>query len=81
MANNAKDTMALVQLFREEYCRRHGWPKEDPLEVVVDLGSRGGALNAIEKARRVMGTHLGDVRKWDELPVRPRLHTVQFQHF
>lgn len=63
------DTVSLVQLFREEFCKRHGWPKEDPLEVVVDLGSRGGALNAIEKARRVMGAHLGDVRKWDELPV------------
>jgi hypothetical protein len=37
--------------------------------VVVDLGSRGGALHAIEKARRVMGEHLGDVRSWQELPV------------
>lgn len=69
--NLPKETTSLVQLFREEFCRRHGWPKEDPLEVVVDLGSRGGALNAIEKARRVMGAHLGDVRKWDELPVCP----------
>lgn len=64
------DSASLVELFREEFCRRHGWPKEDPLEVAVDLGSRGGALNAVEKARRVMGAHLGDVRKWDELPVR-----------
>lgn len=64
-----QDAESLVQLFREEFCRRNGWPKEDPLEVVVDLGSRGGALHAVEKARRVMGEHLGDVRKWDELPV------------
>lgn len=65
---------SLAELFREEFCRRHSWAKEDPLEVVVDLGSRGGALNAVEKARRVMGAHLGDVRKWDELPVSSR-HT------
>lgn len=59
----------LIALFREEYCKVHHWAKEDPLEVVVDLGSRGGALHAIEKARRVMGEHLGDVRSWQELPV------------
>jgi hypothetical protein len=59
----------LVDLFRLEFGRKQGWAKEDPLEVVVDLGSRGGALHAIEKARRVMGEHLGDVRAWDELPV------------
>jgi hypothetical protein len=60
----------LSVLFREEFCRLHGWPAEDPLEVVVDLGSRGGALNAVEKARKVIGQRLGDVRSWDELPVR-----------
>lgn len=65
----AHDTYPLVSMFRAEYCRRHGWAKEDPLGVVVDLGSRGGALNVIEKARRVMGEHLGNVRQWEELPV------------
>ena len=59
----------LIRMFRAEFCRRHGWPKEEPLEVVADLGGRGGALNAIEKARRVMGDRLGNVRKWEELPV------------
>lgn len=63
------DSAPLVSLFRAEFCRRHGWSKEEPLEVVVDLGSRGGALNAIEKARRVMGERLGSVRKWTDLPV------------
>lgn len=67
------DFKPLVILFRTEFCRRHGLPKEEPLEVVVDLGSRGGALNVIEKARRVMGDRLGNIRKWDELPVR--IHT------
>ncbi|MCQ8811568.1 hypothetical protein NQU36_26575 [Escherichia coli] len=38
--------------------------------MIVDLGSRGGALNAVEKARKVIGERLGDVRSWDELPVR-----------
>lgn len=63
------DTAPLVSMFRAEFCRRHGWAKEEPLGVVVDLGSRGGALNVIEKARRVMGDHLGQVRTWQELPV------------
>ena len=63
------DSVPLIGMFRTEFCRRHGWSKEDPLEVVVDLGSRGGALNAIEKARKVMGDRLGSIRKWDELPV------------
>lgn len=63
---------SLISLFREEFCRRHGWPKEDPLEVIVDLGSRGGALNAVEKARKLIGERLGqDARTWDELPVGP----------
>jgi len=63
------ESVPLIQLFKEEFCRRHGWPKEEPLEVLVDLGSRGGALNAIEKARRVMGERLGPVRTWTDLPV------------
>jgi hypothetical protein len=63
------DTSPLVVMFRAEYCRRHGLAKDEPLEVVVDLGSRGGALNVIEKARRVMGDRLGNVRSWQELPV------------
>lgn len=63
------DFRPLVVLFRTEFCRRHALPKEEPLEVVVDLGSRGGALNVIEKARRVMGDRLGNIRTWDELPV------------
>ena len=62
----------LITMFRGEYCRRHGLPKEEPLEVVVDLGSRGGALNVIEKARKVMGDRLGSVRTWEELPVCPK---------
>jgi hypothetical protein len=66
------DRAPLVAMFKAEYCRRHGWPKDDPLEVVVDLGSRGGALNAIEKARRVMGERLGRVRTWTDLPVSHR---------
>ena len=64
------DPAPLLTLFCSEFCRRHGWAKEEPLGVVVDLGSRGGALNVIEKARRVMGDHLGHVRTWEELPVR-----------
>jgi hypothetical protein len=63
------ESIPLIKMFQEEFCRRHGWPKEEPLEVLVDLGSRGGALNAIEKARRVMGERLGPVRKWTDLPV------------
>jgi len=68
---------SLVSLFREEFCRRHGWPKEDPLEVIVDLGSRGGALNAVEKARKLIGERLGqDARTWDELPVCHIFHLL-----
>lgn len=63
------DPAPLTAMFRDEYCRFHGWSREEPLEVVVNLGSRGGALNAIEKARRVMGERLGNVRNWPELPV------------
>lgn len=59
---------SLVPLFRIEFCRLHGWPKEDPLDVVVELGANG-ALNKIEKARKVMQDRLGDVRTWEELPV------------
>ncbi len=64
------DPAPLMSMFRVEFCRRHGWAKEEPLGVVVDLGSREGALNVIDKARRVMGDHLGHVRTWQELPVR-----------
>lgn len=60
---------ALIPLFRIEFCRLHGWPQEDPLEVVVDLGA-GGALTKIEKARKALGARLGEVRTWEELPVR-----------
>lgn len=66
---NEVDLVALVAMFQSEFKRRHQWPKEDPLEVAVDLGSKGGALNVIEKARRVMGEHLGHVREWTDLPV------------
>lgn len=59
----------LAKMFRDDFCRFHGWAREEPLEVVANLGSRGGALNAIEKARRVMGERLGNVRTWPELPV------------
>lgn len=59
---------ALVPLFRIEFCRLHGWPKEDPLDVVIELGS-SGALNKIEKARKVMQARMGDVRTWEEMPV------------
>ncbi len=69
----SNDPAPLVNMFQAEFCRRHGWSKEEPLGVVVDLGSRGGALNVIEKARRVMGDHLGHVRTWQELPVCPDL--------
>lgn len=67
--DEGEDMEGLVKMFTAEFCRRYQWPKEDPLEVAVDLGSRGGALNVIEKARRVMGEHLGHVRKWTDLPV------------
>lgn len=70
---NAVDLAALVTMFQSEFKRRHQWPKEDPLEVAVDLGSKGGALNVIEKARRVMGEHLGHVRAWTDLPVSIQL--------
>lgn len=43
--------------------------KEELLEVAVDLGGKGGALGVIEKARRVMGERLGNVRTWQDLPV------------
>lgn len=59
----------LAAMFRTDYCRFHGWAREEPLEVVANLGSRGGALNTIEKARRIMGERLGNVRTWQELPV------------
>ena len=63
------DPAPLVSMFKAEFCRLHQLPREDPLKVAVDLGSRGGALNALEKARKVMGARLGDVRTWYDLPV------------
>lgn len=63
---------ALVPLFKVEFCRLHGWAREDPLSVVVDLGA-GGALSKIDKARKVMKDRLGEVRTWEELPVGVRL--------
>ena len=63
------DPAPLVEMFRAEFCRRQGWPKEEPLGIAVDLGSRGGTLNIIEKARKVMAEHLGRIRTWQELPV------------
>ncbi|GMK57716.1 hypothetical protein CspeluHIS016_0405500 [Cutaneotrichosporon spelunceum] len=74
------DAAPLASMFITDYCRRHGWAREDPLEVVVDLGSRGGALNAIEKARRVMGERLGNVRKWEELPMEVPLPASRRYH-
>ncbi|KAK4685247.1 E3 ubiquitin-protein transferase RMND5, partial [Tremellales sp. Uapishka_1] len=70
----ALEKQPLIQMFIAEFCRLHQWPKEEPLEVVVDLGSRGGALNVIEKARRVMGERLGKM----EVPLPPslRYHSV-----
>lgn len=61
----------LAKMFEAEFCRRHGLPKEDLLSIAIDLGGRGGALAAIEKARKVMllGDRMGNVREWDELPV------------
>ncbi|EIW68576.1 hypothetical protein TREMEDRAFT_71847 [Tremella mesenterica DSM 1558] len=76
----SENSPSLVALFRTEFCRRHGWPKEDPLEVVVDLGSRGGALGVIEKARRLMGDHLGGVRTWTELPMQVPLPPSRRYH-
>ncbi|TXT13372.1 hypothetical protein VHUM_00739 [Vanrija humicola] len=76
-ANEAKP---LAAMFRTDYCRLHGWAREDPLEVVVDLGSRGGALNSIEKARKVMGDRLGNVRTWHELPMEVPLPNGRQYH-
>ncbi|WVW78889.1 hypothetical protein I302_100852 [Kwoniella bestiolae CBS 10118] len=70
----------LQKMFQEEFCRRYQWSKEDPLEVTVELGSRGGTLDRIEKARRVMGEHLGNVRKWDELPMEVPLPPSRRYH-
>ena len=61
---------ALIPYFKIEFCRLHGWPKEDPLDVLVELGSNG-TLIKIDKARTMLKDRIGDVRTWDELPVRP----------
>lgn len=60
---------AQIPLFKLEFCRLHGWPKEDPLDVLVELGSNG-SLVKIDKARTMLKDRIGDVRTWDELPVR-----------
>ncbi|WWC67530.1 uncharacterized protein I206_101438 [Kwoniella pini CBS 10737] len=70
----------LQKMFQSEFCRLHQWSKEDSLEVTVELGSRGGTLDKIEKARRVMGEHLGNVRKWEELPMEVPLPPSRRYH-
>ncbi|ODN96559.1 hypothetical protein L198_04274 [Cryptococcus wingfieldii CBS 7118] len=77
---DATDLAALVSSFRLEFHRLHQWPKEDPLSVAVDLGSTGGALMVIEKARRVMGEHLGHVRQWTDLPMEVPLSASRRYH-
>lgn len=63
------EAKALIPSFKLEFCRLHGWPKEDPLDVVVELGSNGSLIK-IDKARAMLKDRIGDVRTWDELPVR-----------
>jgi hypothetical protein len=63
------DDYPLSKMFQAEFCRRHSMPKEELLEVAVELGGKGGALGAIEKARKVMGERLGNIRTWQDLPV------------
>ncbi|WVN88866.1 uncharacterized protein L203_104080 [Cryptococcus depauperatus CBS 7841] len=74
------DLDGLVKMFSEEFRRRHQWPKEDPLEVAAGMGSTGGALSVIEKARRVMGDHLGHVRTWTDLPMEVSLPASRRYH-
>ncbi|WVF70209.1 hypothetical protein IAT40_004998 [Kwoniella sp. CBS 6097] len=70
----------LAKMLKDEFCRRYQWPKEDPLEVALDLGSRGGALNVIEKARKVMSEHLGPIRTWTDLPIEVPLPPSRRYH-
>ncbi|ORY21462.1 negative regulation of gluconeogenesis-related protein [Naematelia encephala] len=77
---NGENEVSLINMFRGEYCRRHGLPKEDPLGVAVDLGGRGGALAVVEKARRVMGERLGNIRAWEELPMEVPLPASRRYH-
>lgn len=63
---------ALIPYFKVEFCRLHGWPKEDPLDVLVELGSNGSLIK-IDKARTMLKDRIGDVRTWDELPVCQRI--------
>ena len=70
---------ALVPLFHAEFCRLHGWAKEDPLAIVVELGS-SGALGKIDKARKVMKERLGEVRTWEELPMELPLPPTRRYH-
>jgi hypothetical protein len=62
------EAKALIPYFKVEFCRLHGWPKEDPLDVLVELGSNGSLIK-IDKARTMLKDRIGDVRTWDELPV------------
>ncbi|KAJ9109085.1 hypothetical protein QFC21_000413 [Naganishia friedmannii] len=62
------EAKALIPSFKLEFCRLHGWPKEDPLDVVVELGSNGSLIK-IDKARAMLKDRIGDVRTWDELPI------------
>jgi hypothetical protein len=66
------EAKALIPYFKVEFCRLHGWPKEDPLDVLVELGSNGSLIK-IDKARTMLKDRIGDVRKWDELPVSQAL--------
>jgi hypothetical protein len=68
LLNPQLEAGALIPYFKVEFCRLHGWPKEDPLDVLVDLGSNGSLIK-IDKARTMLKDRIGDVRTWDELPV------------
>ncbi|KAI9635619.1 putative negative regulation of gluconeogenesis-related protein [Dioszegia hungarica] len=74
------DDYPLSKMFQAEFCRRHGMAKEELLEVAVDLGGKGGALGVIEKARRVMGERLGNVRTWQDLPLEVPLPSNRRYH-
>ncbi|WWC87311.1 uncharacterized protein L201_002200 [Kwoniella dendrophila CBS 6074] len=75
-----KDKSELVEMFKNEFCRRYQWSKEDSLKISIELGSKFGSLDKIEKARKVMGEHLGNIRKWDELPMEVPLPPERRYH-
>ncbi|KAL7423358.1 hypothetical protein Q5752_002661 [Cryptotrichosporon argae] len=79
-ASAADGDVPLAQMFADLFCKAHGLPKEELLAVAVDLGSRGGALHVIEKARKVMGERLGNVRTWHELPMEVPLPPERRYH-